>query len=124
MIGEKYGYLTIVGDAGSDKYHIKQVNCVCVCGKEKTVAYSSLKSGKVKSCGCKRAELRGKVDNKNVKRELSYGLVKEKIEELREGLKPIAHKTPDAMTKAEHIQFYTHTFAICVLEDLIEGEGE
>ena len=124
MIGERYGYLTIVGDAGSDKYHIRQVKCVCVCGKEKTVAYSSLKSGKVKSCGCKRAELRGDVNTKKAKRELTYELVKEKIQELRDGLKPIACKTPDMLTKAEHIQFYAHTFAICVLQDLIEEEGE
>lgn len=124
MIGEKYGYLTIVGDAGSDKYHIRQVICMCVCGKEKTVAYSSLKSGKVKSCGCKRAELRGKVSNRREKRELTRELIQEKIEELREGLKPIVGKTPDMLTKAEHIQYYSHTFAICVLQDLIEEEGE
>lgn len=124
MIGERYGYLTIVGDAGSDKYHIKQVHCVCVCGKEKTVAYSSLKAGRVKSCGCKRAELRGDVNIRKEKRELTYELVKEKIQELRDGLKPIAYKTPDMLTKAEHIQYYTHTFAICVLQDLIEEEGE
>lgn len=124
MIGEKYGYLTIVGDAGSDKYHIRQVKCMCVCGKEKTVAYSSLKAGKVKSCGCKRAELRGDVNIRKEKRELTYELVKEKIEEIKEGLKPIAGKTPDVLTKAEHIQYYTHTFAICVLQDLIGEEGE
>lgn len=51
--GQQYGYWTVLEDAGkvgSNHCYL----CRCVCGKEKLVAGSSLRSGGSTNCGCKR----------------------------------------------------------------------
>ncbi len=51
--GQQYVYWTVLADAGwigSNHCYL----CRCVCGKEKTVSGSSLKSGDSKNCGCRR----------------------------------------------------------------------
>ena len=123
MIGEKHGFLKIIEDMGSDKYHIKQVKVVCDCGKEKVVAYSSLKQGKVRSCGCKRAELRGETGFKRREtKELTIGVVKNRINFLRNSLEYLKGKTPKEMTKAEYLDFYMTNARICELQELIGEE--
>lgn len=55
-IGDTYGYWTIIGD--SDKHgrnNSTYVKCQCICGKIKDVAFSNLKRGISKSCGCMRS---------------------------------------------------------------------
>lgn len=124
MIGEKYGFLEIVEEAGTDKYHIKQVKVKCVCGKEKVVAYSALKKGQVKSCGCKRSELIKRYSkNSKVKRtELSVSFIKKRIEFLREEIAYLKGKTPNNMTKSEYLDFYMTNARICELQNLIMEE--
>lgn len=51
----RFGRLLIIGEAPSRKGH-KQMLCKCDCGAEKVVAFSSLKAGLTRSCGCLRRE--------------------------------------------------------------------
>lgn len=56
FIGQKFNYLTVESfdrsDANGNKYYF----CRCVCGKFKSVRASKLRSGEIKSCGCKQRE--------------------------------------------------------------------
>jgi hypothetical protein len=60
LMGKTFGRLTVIGRA--DDYVLEsgcmQVNwvCRCVCGNEKAVRSSRLRSGVTKSCGCIRRE--------------------------------------------------------------------
>jgi len=60
MEGKKFGYLTVI--AKSKKVgNRNQVywDCVCICGKEKSVKGDELRNGGVKSCGCHRGDTLG-----------------------------------------------------------------
>jgi len=51
-IGNRYGRLTVVKQAGSDTHgHVKWL-CQCDCGKEPVVRGSHLRNGTAQSCGC------------------------------------------------------------------------
>lgn len=62
LIGMQFGRLTVVEKSVSAKRWIGGMTnkykhqsawfCICVCGKQKTVAAHDLKSGRVRSCGC------------------------------------------------------------------------
>lgn len=55
-IGDKFGKLTVVSAgilSGRNRYWL----CLCECGKEKAICYSSLSRGKTKSCGCLNSKL-------------------------------------------------------------------
>lgn len=54
LTGKQFGELTVMRQAGKDRYGHICWACLCSCGKECTVASSDLKSGNVTSCGCKR----------------------------------------------------------------------
>jgi hypothetical protein len=56
VIGEVWGRLTIIADAGKTERRIKLVKCRCSCSNhnEIIVQYNSLKRGLTKSCGCLR----------------------------------------------------------------------
>lgn len=53
FVGQQYGYWTVLEDAGRVGANHCYL-CRCVCGKEKLVAQSGLKSGRLKSCGCRK----------------------------------------------------------------------
>lgn len=59
MLNKKYNFLTILKEVepkqNSKGHKIKQVECLCECGSIKVINLNDLKSGKTKSCGCKRA---------------------------------------------------------------------
>ena len=55
--GKKFGRLTAIEFVEIDKFHRAIWKCMCSCGKECKVAYSSLKSGNTMSCGCIHDEL-------------------------------------------------------------------
>lgn len=63
--GMKVGYFTVISPNGKDKNGHSVYLCRCVCGKEKNVLLSNLRSGKVKSCGCMRASLISKARTKH-----------------------------------------------------------
>ena len=60
LTGQKFGRLTVVGEAGvkvRPKGHtVHYWNCVCECGTEKVVDGASLRYGTTVSCGCWRKE--------------------------------------------------------------------
>ena len=60
MAGQKYGRLTVirrVDDKVLDSGRRKVMwLCLCDCGKYKTIAGESLRSGRARSCGCRKAE--------------------------------------------------------------------
>lgn len=53
LTGRKYEWLTVIAYAGQDKHGHNRWLCVCECGNYKIVCTGDLKSGKVKSCGCR-----------------------------------------------------------------------
>jgi len=55
-VGEKFGMLTVIS-LGDLKGRNRYWNCLCECGNEKSICYSSLSRGKTKSCGCLNAKL-------------------------------------------------------------------
>lgn len=61
LIGEKFGMLTVIGQAPSTAKGQCRWICRCDCGTEKIVIGSNLKRGTTVSCGCKhRNDLTGK----------------------------------------------------------------
>lgn len=52
IIGQRFGRLTIIGDAGKNKRSVTQVLTKCDCGTEKILLLQTLRSGLVVSCGC------------------------------------------------------------------------
>lgn len=59
-IGDKYGRLTITSEPRR-LYSRMVVDCLCECGKRKTVNPWYLKKGLVQSCGCLKKEWNEKV---------------------------------------------------------------
>ena len=53
LIGEKFGKLTVIGQAPSTAKGQRRWVCRCDCGIEKIVIGSNLKRGTTVSCGCK-----------------------------------------------------------------------
>ena len=52
LIGQSFGILSVVGDAGNDAHGNSLWLCQCACGNQKIVRGSKLKAQQVKSCGC------------------------------------------------------------------------
>lgn len=56
-IGKKFHNLNVLGLSGQDKHGNVLLNCKCDCGKLKTLIYTKVKLGRVKSCGCRRKRI-------------------------------------------------------------------
>lgn len=52
--GNVYGRLTVLRQAGVNKYKIMCWLCQCACGNQKIISGYSLRRGNSKSCGCSR----------------------------------------------------------------------
>lgn len=52
MIGKKFGRLTVLDEAGSDKKNKKLYRVKCDCGVEKILHGYRLRNGSTISCGC------------------------------------------------------------------------
>lgn len=52
LVGKRYGKLTVIERAGSDKYKQALWLCKCECGNTKITNTNRLNAGKTKSCGC------------------------------------------------------------------------
>ena len=57
LIGQKYGRLLVISEAGRDKQQRVKWLCRCDCGTEKIVHGGDLRIGHTKSCGCLNREL-------------------------------------------------------------------
>lgn len=55
-VGDRYGRLVIVAEAGRQSNGSRAALCRCDCGAETTVRFSRLATGSTKSCGCLAAE--------------------------------------------------------------------
>jgi len=53
LIGQKFGMLTVIGQAPSTAKGHRRWICRCDCGTEKVIMGSNLKRGTTVSCGCK-----------------------------------------------------------------------
>lgn len=61
LIGQKFGYLTVVSRAENTKDGKARWNCVCKCGNSTVVPTYRLTMGDCQSCGCKRYESHNRV---------------------------------------------------------------
>ncbi len=52
-VGQKFGWLTVTGDAGHDAYNYRLLATVCGCGAARVVRRAVLSAGRATSCGCK-----------------------------------------------------------------------
>ena len=59
-IGDKFGRLTVLNRAASNKWGHHRYSCLCACGVSKIIVGASLRNGDAKSCGCLRTENRSK----------------------------------------------------------------
>ena len=57
LTNQKFGRLTVISFAGTNKYHHAMWLCRCSCGNEKVINGGSLQQGKTRSCGCLDREL-------------------------------------------------------------------
>ncbi len=51
LVGQRFGRLLVIGDAGSDAQGKALFKCLCDCGNEVIVRGYSLRNGDCKSCG-------------------------------------------------------------------------
>ena len=56
LVGQRFGRLSVVSEAGTNKYGRALWLCICDCGKEKVALGKTLSSGRTRSCGCLHAE--------------------------------------------------------------------
>lgn len=54
LVGERFGHLTVIAPAGSDRHGKRLWLCRCDCGAEKNFLGANLLNGHSKSCGCTR----------------------------------------------------------------------
>lgn len=52
LVGQRFGKLTVISDAGNDARGNSMWLCQCECGNTKVIRGSKLKEGQYKSCGC------------------------------------------------------------------------
>jgi hypothetical protein len=77
----KFGELTVLCRRGSTRSGQVAWDCICSCGKTKTVASASLRGGHTKTCGCRTGSLEvrslqlEKVHKDNVKPEAPFNYV-------------------------------------------------
>lgn len=79
LTGQKFGRLTVVGQAPNDKNNKVVWRCVCDCGKETTVIGSRLYTGKTKSCGCL-------ITEKTIERSTKHGYGHSRLYNIRSGM--------------------------------------
>ena len=64
LTGQKFGRLTVIERAGSNKHKKALWRCVCECKNEVITTTSQLKSGKTKSCGCYSRDMSSQTNKK------------------------------------------------------------
>ena len=65
MQGKVFGFLTVIGLAEGRSHGQIRWKCQCECGNIHESAGAYLRQGKVKSCGCKKAELTSKANTRH-----------------------------------------------------------
>lgn len=62
LVGQKFGRLTVIRFAGTNKRHEALWECLCDCGNKKIIVGDSIKRGNTKSCGCLYREMEEPID--------------------------------------------------------------
>lgn len=57
LLGERFGRLTVIKEAGRDKHKNVRWECLCDCGGTSTCTTNTLRRGHSKSCGCLQKEV-------------------------------------------------------------------
>lgn len=78
LTGFKFGRLTAISLSEKRSGRKTFWDCVCECGKNKTIRTDSLKDGSVRSCGCLKKE-QDRINLPNGQGVISHGLSKERI---------------------------------------------
>lgn len=60
LVGNEYGWLVVIRRDGTDRHRAAMWICRCVCGATLRVRASHLRSGAIKSCGCRKRTSDGK----------------------------------------------------------------
>jgi len=76
LVGRRFGRLTVLEFAGTDKYHNALWFCRCDCGNELNMSAHNLSCGQTRSCGCLRKEVVIKL-NKELK--TTHGMSKDRL---------------------------------------------
>ena len=71
-LGNKYGKLTVIAEAGVEKYGAKMWLCKCDCGGEIVVKGSNLRNGGTTSCGCTKSHGEEKIAQFLTKANIPY----------------------------------------------------
>lgn len=79
IIGNNYGYLTIVGEYSNDG-NGRRVVAICKCGKTKNYRLGHIQQGRTLSCGCLQVELQSK-------KQTTHGLSKHPLYKIYRGIK-------------------------------------
>lgn len=56
IIGQRFGRLVVVKEAGRTQSGVRLLECMCDCGKTKIIRYGNMINGHTKSCGCLHGE--------------------------------------------------------------------
>lgn len=83
--GNRYGRLTVVCRAGSNKKGIAKWLCKCDCGGETIVLGSKLRRGETKSCGCFEQETR--VSNGHKRMQPTHNMSRLRLYDVWHGMK-------------------------------------
>lgn len=75
LIGQTFGWLTVVGIAGRDANRNLWLECQCTCGMTKPVRLDNLRNGNTQSCGCfgKQQRSRGSTRRASERARTRYG---------------------------------------------------
>lgn len=65
IVGKTFGRWTPKYELTQDLKHRRYFHCVCVCGKERGVTLTGLRTGKSTSCGCYASEVKSRVHKKH-----------------------------------------------------------
>ncbi len=52
LIGQRFGYLTVISEAGRNKHKKIMWKCKCDCGNEVIIVGNDMKNDRIQSCGC------------------------------------------------------------------------
>ena len=80
LVGQVFDRLTVVSEAGRDKFGRMTWNCTCVCGKTRIVQSNNLRTGHTTSCGCAQTDML-------VKRNTTHGLERGEVYQCWSGMK-------------------------------------
>jgi hypothetical protein len=117
--GERYGKLTIIGDAEPKKVKTtgnekRMMRCECDCGNKKDISLNSLRQGTTVSCGCEQLNKVKEYFKKNPKRHFTN----KEIDELKILVKDIPKGSSPSEEVVKKFEGRTYEQLIRVLRDI------